>query len=91
MFIDGARPDVQAAFPTYPRNNRGGWGFMVLTNMLPTQGNGTFVFHVYARDRDGHVALLGTRTMTCDNAHATRRSAPSTRRIKVRPSAAATS
>ena len=70
VFIEGSRPDVQTGFPTHPRNNLGGWGFMVLTNTLPNQGNGTFVFHVYARDREGQVALLGTRTMTCDNEHA---------------------
>ena len=71
VFIDGTRPDVQAAFPLYPRSSRAGWGFMVLTNMLPSQGNGVFVFHAYATDRDGHIQLLGTRTLTCDNAHAT--------------------
>ncbi len=54
VFIDGARPDVAAAFPAFPVNTRGGWGFMVLTNMLPSQGNGTFVFHMWAQDRDGH-------------------------------------
>jgi hypothetical protein len=70
-FIEGARPDVQAAYPNHPRADRGGWGFMLLTNMLPNRGTGTFVFYVYARDREGHVVLLGTRTMTCDNAHAT--------------------
>jgi uncharacterized delta-60 repeat protein len=48
VFIDGARPDVLAAFPTYPRSSRAGWGFMVLTNMLPNQGNGTYTFHAYA-------------------------------------------
>ena len=42
VFIDGARPDVQAAFGAVPRSSRGGWGFMLLTNMLPNQGNGTF-------------------------------------------------
>jgi hypothetical protein len=52
-------------------NARAGWGFMVLTNMLPSQGNGTFQFHVYAQDRDGHTTPLGTRTMTCANASAT--------------------
>jgi hypothetical protein len=31
VFIDSTRPDVQVAFPTYPRNYMGGWGFMVLT------------------------------------------------------------
>jgi hypothetical protein len=71
VFIEGARPDVQAAYSTYPRSDIGGWGFMLLTNMLPNQGNGTFVFFVYARDSEGRSILLGTRTMTCDNAHAT--------------------
>ena len=70
-FIDGARPDVAAAFPAFPVNTKAGWGFMVLTNMLPSQGNGTFVFHMWARDRDGHAVLLGTRTMTCANANST--------------------
>jgi Viral BACON domain/Matrixin len=72
LFIDGTRPDVQAAYPAYPRNTTAGWGLMVLTNMLPSQGNGTFVFYVYAVDREGHTVLIGTRTITCDNAHATR-------------------
>ena len=72
VFIEGARPDVQAAYATYPKNNIGGWGFMLLTNMLPNQGNGRFEFSVYARDREGRTALIGTRAITCDNAFATR-------------------
>ena len=71
VFIEGARPDVQSLYQNYPRNNRAGWGVMVLTNMLPNQGNGQFQFSVYARDREGGTALLGTRTLICDNAHAT--------------------
>jgi hypothetical protein len=71
VFIDGARPDVAAAFPTYPANSKAGWGFMVLTNTLPSQGNGTYLFHVWARDREGHAVRLGGRTMTCANANAT--------------------
>ncbi len=59
-------------FPAYPRNYRGGWGFMVLTNMLPGQGNGTYSLSVYAQDREGYQAALGSRTFTCDNAQATR-------------------
>lgn len=70
VFIEGSRPDVQTAFPGYPRSQSGGWGFMILTNMLPAQGNGTFVFTIYARDHEGNVTALGTRTMTCDNANA---------------------
>ena len=42
VFIDGARTDVATANPTLPVNGRGGWGLMVLTNMLPNQGNGTY-------------------------------------------------
>jgi hypothetical protein len=72
VFIDGARPDVAAAFPTYPRSTRGGWGFMILTNMLPSQGNGTYVLEVHAVDRELHSESLGTRTITCNNAQATR-------------------
>lgn len=34
-FVEGMRPDVEAAYPTAPANNRAGWGFMILTNMLP--------------------------------------------------------
>jgi hypothetical protein len=45
---------------------------MLLTNMLPNQGNGVFTLRVYADDVDGHTVLLGSRTMTCDNANATR-------------------
>ena len=72
VFIDDARPDVVASFPAYPRNYRGGWGFMLLTNMLPNQGNGSYTLSAYAMDREGRVVLVGSRTFTCDNAHATR-------------------
>jgi hypothetical protein len=34
-FVAGARPDVEATFPTYPRSSRAGWGYLLLTNMLP--------------------------------------------------------
>ena len=71
VFIDGARPDVQAQFATFPRNSQAGWGLMVLTNMLPGQGNGSYTFFMWAQDVEGQVTLLGTRTITCDNAHAT--------------------
>ena len=69
VFIEGARPDVQTAAPSYPRSYQAGWGFMVLTNMLPNQGNGEFLFHVYAVDREGQFRVLGSRTLTCDNAN----------------------
>jgi hypothetical protein len=70
--VEGMRPDVQAAFPSLPFAARAGWGYMVLTNMLPNGGNGTFRFHVYATDFEGHATLLGSRTVTCNNAGAVR-------------------
>jgi hypothetical protein len=72
VFIDGARPDVAAGHSALPLNTRAGWGFMVLTNMLPNQGNGTYLFYMHAQDRDGNTTQLGTRTLTCANASATK-------------------
>jgi Tol biopolymer transport system component len=71
VFIDGARPDVTAAFPAYPLATRGGWGIMILTNMLPNRGNGIYRFTMRAQDREGNWSILGTRTMTAANASAT--------------------
>ena len=71
VFIDGARPDVAGAFGVFSMASRAGWGFMVLTNMLPNQGNGTYRFTVRAQDHEGHTVILGTRTVTCANASAT--------------------
>jgi hypothetical protein len=68
--VDGARPDVQAAFPAFPYASRAGWGLQVLTNVLPKQGNGQFRFYAYADDVDGHTTLLGFKTVTIDNATA---------------------
>ena len=34
-------------------NYRAGWGFLILTNMLPNQGTGTFVLHMRAFDIEG--------------------------------------
>jgi hypothetical protein len=69
--VDDARPDVAAAYPSLPRNYRAGWGYLLLTNMLPGLGNGTFKFYAYADDVDGHSTLLGTRTVTVSNNSAT--------------------
>jgi len=68
--VEGARPDVEAAYPTYPFNYKAGWGYMMLTNFLPDGGNGTFVLHAQAVDSSGHQITLGTKTIYCDNAHA---------------------
>ena len=34
-FIAGARPDVEALYPLDPNSVRAGWGYLMLTNMLP--------------------------------------------------------
>jgi hypothetical protein len=70
LFVEGARPDVELQFPTYPKNYQAGWGYMMLTNMLPNQGNGTFVLTAIAADSSGHEVVLGKKTITCDNEHA---------------------
>ena len=71
VLVDGARPDVQASFPTSPRNTRAGWGYLMLTNFLPGLGNGTFRLTAIADDADGHSTTLGTKTITCTNSTAT--------------------
>ena len=71
VLVAGARPDVAASYPSHPNNTRAGWGYLMLTNMLPNQGNGTFTFHILADDANGNTTLLGSRTITCTNAAAT--------------------
>jgi glucose/arabinose dehydrogenase len=72
-FVPGARPDVAAAYPSYPDADRAGWGYMLLTNVLPpSQGNGTCTLHAYARDADGQSTRLGSKTITLANATATK-------------------
>ncbi len=70
VLVDGARPDTEEAYPGYPQNYKAGWGYMLLTNILPNQGNGTFTLHAKATDVEGHTVTLGTKTITCDNANA---------------------
>src|SRR5262249_47774458 len=67
--VDGARPDV-ASTTTLPFGYKAGWGYMLLTNFLPNGGNGTFVIHAFVEDVEGHIVLIGSRTITCDNTHA---------------------
>ena len=69
VFVEGARPDVEAAYPNYPLNYRAGWGYMMLTNSLPNSGNGEFTIYAIAYDKEGHKVTLGTKTITCDNAN----------------------
>jgi hypothetical protein len=66
-FVRGARPDLQAAYPSYPDSDAAGWGLMVLTNMLPNGGTGTYTIYAYATDYSGLRALIGTRQVTGAN------------------------
>ena len=70
VLVEGARPDVAAAYPGYPNNTKAGWGYMMLTNFLPNSGNGTFVIHAIATDFVGKTTNLETKTIYCDNANA---------------------
>ena len=66
--VRGARPDVVAASHTFnPGVTSAGWGLMVLSNVLPNGGNGTFTLSAYADDVEGHRTLLGRKTVTFDN------------------------
>jgi hypothetical protein len=69
--VKGARPDIAARFGT-PQSRRAGWGYMLLSNVLPGAGNGRFTFSAYVDDVDGHRVLLGRRIVTFDNAAAIR-------------------
>ncbi|MCP4215433.1 MAG: hypothetical protein GY765_12300, partial [bacterium] len=67
IFVEGARPDVLAAYPTTPNASSAGWGYMLLSYFLPNQGNGDFTFHAIASDGDGNSVTLGTTTVTINN------------------------
>lgn len=69
VFVEGARPDVEEAFPGYPMNDRAGWGYMLLTHFLP-DANGVFTLYALAIDAEGNQVTLGTKTITVDNDHA---------------------
>jgi len=78
VFVAGARPDVQAAYPNAPFNYRAGWGYMPLTNFLPNasgsgaSGNGTYTLHAIVTNAGGQTVDLGARTIAVDNANASK-------------------
>ena len=68
--IEDARPDIEGFSPATPLNYRAGWGFLVLTNMLPNQGTGTFTLHMHAIDQEGQRGVLGSRVIVAQNSTA---------------------
>ncbi|MDQ1355292.1 MAG: hypothetical protein QG657_5602, partial [Acidobacteriota bacterium] len=69
VFVAGARPDVETAYPNYPYNYKSGWGYMLLSYFLPNGGNGVFKLHAIAGDASGNYTTLGVKTITVDNNH----------------------
>jgi hypothetical protein len=67
VLVEGARPDIEQAYPEFPLNYKAGWGYMMLTNYLP---DGIHRLHAIAEDVEGSHVTLGTRTIIIDNAHA---------------------
>jgi len=78
VFVAGARPDVAAQYPSLPLSNRAGWGYLLLTSGLPNSGgspgpgNGVYKLHAFAHGTTNVILDLGTKTITVDNAHATK-------------------
>jgi hypothetical protein len=70
VFSAGARPDVESAYPNYPQAYKAGWGYMMLTNFLPNEGNGTYTIRAVATDMEGNSVTLGNKTIHVDNANA---------------------
>jgi DNA-binding beta-propeller fold protein YncE len=69
-FVEGARPDVAEMYPNYPLCYQAGWGYLLLTNYLPNDGDGTYTLHAVAYDKEGNEADLGSKTISCDNSSA---------------------
>jgi hypothetical protein len=70
IFVEGARPDLDAYYHNLPNSNKAGWGYMLLSNTLPNGGNGAYTLTAKATDIEGNEVILGSKTITIDNAHA---------------------
>jgi hypothetical protein len=68
FFVSGARPDIETTYAAYPLAHRAGWGYLLMTQGLPNQGNGTFTLYAFAFDREGRSTALGSKTITGNNA-----------------------
>ncbi len=69
-FIEGARPDIQQQYPNYPNSHKAGWGYLLLTNLLPNGGNGIYSIYPVITDIEGNSVNFMSTTITCDNANA---------------------
>jgi hypothetical protein len=69
VFVRGARTDIESGYPTCPKADRAGWGYMMLSHFLPNHGNGTFTLYAVAYDGSGHRVELGRKVIHSDNAN----------------------
>lgn len=67
IFVEGARPDVEAGYPSYPFHYRAGWGYMLLSYYLPNGGQGYQTIYARAIDSTGNAVYLGSTTVYVDN------------------------
>lgn len=65
LFVEGARPDVAAAYPNHPFYRRAGWGYLMLTNSLP---DGAYSLYIIATDSSGNKTKFGPKNITIANA-----------------------
>jgi hypothetical protein len=70
VLVEGARPDVENAYPGYPKNHLAGWGYMMLTHLLTDGGNGVYALTARAEDSAGNRVILGSKTIFINNADA---------------------
>lgn len=69
VFVEGARPDVEAAYPGYPMNYKAGWGYMMLTNAFQDRSKPPreFKIHAAAVDINENEVTLGVKTIIINN------------------------
>ena len=70
-FVEGARPDVEAAVVA-PMNYRAGWGYLMLTRGLVWDGQGSFKLYALATDKEGNTVTIGSKTISINNATSTK-------------------
>jgi len=69
-FVEGARPDVEEAYAHYPQCSQAGWGYNFVSELLPLDGEYTFI--VEARSVTGAEVELGRKTVAIYNANSFR-------------------
>jgi hypothetical protein len=63
--VDDARPDMETTYPNYPLSYRAGWGYLLMTHLLPDAAS-SFTLVAKAMDKEGNIVTLGSKTVTVD-------------------------